>query len=95
MELDEIESVLLKHPSVREASVIIVELTENKKSIYAAILLLSEAQVLPKELISFCKTNLPGYAVPERIEIFVELPRTSSGKIDRNVLKKNIINKIG
>nr|WP_282123516.1 amino acid adenylation domain-containing protein [Algibacter mikhailovii] len=95
IELDEIESVLLKHPSVREASVIIVELTENKKSIYAAILLLSEAQVLPKELISFCKTNLPGYAVPERIEIFVELPRTSSGKIDRNVLKKNIINKIG
>ena len=93
IELDEIESVLLKHPSVKEASVILVELENNKKELYAATLMLPGTTVSNKELKSFCKSHLPVYSVPDQIQIFETLPRTSSGKIDRNVLMNNLIEK--
>jgi acyl-coenzyme A synthetase/AMP-(fatty) acid ligase len=91
IELDEIESVLLKHPSVKDASVIIVELENNQMELYAAILLLAETNVSATELKSYCKSHLPVYSVPDQIQIFDTLPRTSSGKIDRNVLMNNLI----
>ncbi|WP_298500282.1 amino acid adenylation domain-containing protein [uncultured Algibacter sp.] len=94
IELDEIELVLLKHPSVKEASVIIVESENKKKELNAVILLFEDVNTTSKELISFCKTNLPVYSIPERIQIFNSLPKTSSGKIDRNVLKNNLITKM-
>jgi len=91
IDLDEIESVLLKHPSVKEASVLIIESENNLKALYAVILLLPEATISTNELASFCKTHLPVYSVPEHIEIFANLPRTSSGKVNRNVLIDNLI----
>jgi acyl-CoA synthetase (AMP-forming)/AMP-acid ligase II len=42
------------------------------------------------ELLAYCREHLPGYAVPLRIEILAEFPRTSSGKIRRKELVKVI-----
>jgi acyl-CoA synthetase (AMP-forming)/AMP-acid ligase II len=39
-----------------------------------------------KELRAFCTERLPGYMVPEHIEILGSLPRTSTGKADRQAL---------
>jgi amino acid adenylation domain-containing protein len=94
IELDEIESILIRHDSVKEASVIIVELEKNKKELYAFILLLPEMSVSSKELISFCRGYLPVYSIPDEIQIFENLPRTSSGNIDRNVLQNNLIKEL-
>jgi amino acid adenylation domain-containing protein len=91
IDLDEIETVLLEHPAVKEASVLINDLENNEKELYAAILLFEDIASSINELKSFCKKELPVYSVPERIRIFENLPKTSSGKIDRNVLKNNLI----
>ncbi|WP_418603964.1 amino acid adenylation domain-containing protein [Hwangdonia sp.] len=90
IELDEIESILLKHPSVKEGSVMVVEREDNNSMVYAAILLFPETITSSTELKAFCKLHLPVYAVPDQIQIFESLPRTSSEKIDRNALIKLI-----
>lgn len=91
IELNEIEFILLKHPSVKEASVIVTELEKNKKELYAAIILFPETSTSIKELTSFCKSHLPLYSVPNHIKILKNLPKTSSEKIDRNAIINTLI----
>jgi amino acid adenylation domain-containing protein len=88
IELDEIESVMLKHPDVKQAAVVINK-EEDIPVIYAAIMLMPEAKSNIKDIKLHCKTHLPLYAVPNSIEILDDLPKTSSGKIDRKILVKN------
>lgn len=91
IELDEIESVLINHPDVNEVAVIVLD-KGNEKEIYAAILLFENKTVTTKELKLYCKKHLATYAIPNEIEILSDLPRTSSGKIDKKrivAIKKN------
>ncbi|TBN04422.1 amino acid adenylation domain-containing protein [Hyunsoonleella flava] len=91
IDLDEIESVLINHPDVNEAAVMVLNVG-NEKEIYAAILLFEDRVITPKELKLFCKKHLAIYAIPDDFEILKDLPRTSSGKIDKKriiAIKKN------
>lgn len=87
IELNEVESVLLSHQQVNEVAVLI---DIEQEEIYAAVILFKNVDVTPNELKKYCNSHLPTYAVPNRIEIFEKLPRTSSGKIDKKriVIKK-------
>ena len=83
IELDEIESVLQSHPTIKEAAVVTVpdELIGNRIQAFVAF---SEghspgAGVLP----DYCLEKLPRYMVPESFEVLDELPKTSTGKVDR------------
>ena len=42
-----------------------------------------------KELIDHCRLHLPGFKVPKTIE-FCELPKTSTGKIQKFELRKRV-----
>ena len=42
---------------------------------------------IEKELISFCKETLAGFKVPKQV-IFCDLPKTSTGKIQKFELRK-------
>ena len=46
-----------------------------------------DKEVTEKELISYCKETLAGFKVPKKIE-FCELPKTSTGKIQKFELRK-------
>ena len=46
-----------------------------------------DKDVSEKELIDFCKETLAGFKVPKKIE-FIELPKTSTGKIQKFELRK-------
>ncbi|MBX9593971.1 MAG: hypothetical protein K2X46_06385, partial [Roseomonas sp.] len=39
-----------------------------------------------EDLIAHCKTMLAGYKVPRHV-VFAELPKTSTGKIQKHVLR--------
>jgi acyl-coenzyme A synthetase/AMP-(fatty) acid ligase len=43
--------------------------------------------VTPGELMAHCRTRLTAYKVPREIHIVAELPRNSSGKVDKRVLQ--------
>lgn len=93
IELDEIESVLHRHPNIYRAAIVALPDLENTNLIKAFVVLHNSAnnndEVLDaKEVKSFCSKYLPRYMVPTFVEICKELPETQNGKIDKVKLKK-------
>jgi amino acid adenylation domain-containing protein len=83
IELGEIESALLSHPGVRESAVLPVpdELVGNRIRAVVALHVSGSLGVL--DLQQYCAARVPQYMIPEQIDFLEELPKTSTGKIDR------------
>jgi len=83
IELGEIESALLSHPDVKEAAVLAVpdEIVGNR--IRAIVSSNVSGSLKALDLQQHCATRVPKYMIPEFIELCEELPKTSTGKIDR------------
>jgi amino acid adenylation domain-containing protein len=83
VELGEVEAALYRHPGVREAVVLPVP-DELLGSRLRAIVTADGAGSLTREnVLDHCRQWLPGYMVPDLLEFREELPRTSTGKVDR------------
>jgi fatty-acyl-CoA synthase len=83
----EVEDALYKHPSVQAAAVVAKADDKWGETPCAFIELKPGKQATKDELIAHCKTNLAGYKVPRHI-VFVELPKTSTGKIQKFKLRE-------
>jgi amino acid adenylation domain-containing protein len=83
IELGEIEAALLSHPGVREAAVLAIpdEVIGNRIRAVVAPHIPGSLGVL--ELQQYCASRVPKYMIPELVDLFDELPKTSTGKIDR------------
>jgi acetyl-CoA synthetase len=87
----EIENILQKHSSVKEAAVIGIP-DELKGAIIKAFIILNDCieptEKLKNELSMFVKQNYAGHAYPKEIEFVPSLPKTNSGKIIRMKLRE-------
>ena len=83
----EIENTLAKHPSVSIAAVVAKPDEKWGEVPCAFIESVKDKPVTEKELIDFCKETLANFKVPKKIE-FCELPKTSTGKIQKFELRK-------
>ena len=84
IELGDIEAALHLHPSVVECAVVVIPddvVTNRIKAFVVARDTLDQ-----DELSRFCIGRLPRYMAPELYEFRAELPRSSTGKIDRRAL---------
>jgi acyl-coenzyme A synthetase/AMP-(fatty) acid ligase len=83
IELGEVERALNAHEAVTECAVVAVpdELITNRLKAFVVATGVGEA-----ELAGFCRSRLPRYMVPDEIELLAELPKSSTGKIDRRRL---------
>ncbi len=87
VELGEIENLLLKHPAVRQAAVLLREDAPGVKRLVAYIVTADPAAIPAlEELRAFVKQSLPEYMAPSSFVFLDILPLTSSGKLDRNKL---------
>jgi len=86
---DEVESVLYTHPQVEEAAVIGVRDVEWGQQVRAVVRLKEGGTATEEEIIDFCRPRLAGFKRPSSV-VFVtgELPKTSTGKILRRVLRQ-------
>ena len=87
----EIENVLMEHPSVVECSVIGVPDTLRGQAIKAVIVLgqgYTPSKELELEIKEFCNQKLAEYKWIRIIEFVDEMPKTISGKIQKNVQRK-------
>ncbi|MGH3647265.1 MAG: amino acid adenylation domain-containing protein [Micromonosporaceae bacterium] len=83
VELDEVEGVLRGHPAVGEAAVLAVPDETITNRLLAAVV--TSRPTTPAQLRRVCAAALPSYALPT-IHVVRELPRTTSGKVDRDAL---------
>ena len=85
----EVEEVLYRHPAVLEAAVV-ARPDEKWGETPCAFVTLKpgeEGKVSAEEIIAFCRANLAHFKAPRSI-IFSELPKTSTGKIQKFELRR-------
>lgn len=84
IELGEIESALYSHPAVKEAAVVAVPDEEISNRLAAFVV--GQPGLAAEELAAFLAQRLPRYMVPESIQVLEQLPKTSTGKVDKQQL---------
>jgi fatty-acyl-CoA synthase len=83
----EVEDVLYSHPSVLEAAVVARPDDKWGETPCAFVTLKPDvASLAAEELIAWCRVRLAGFKVPKRV-VFGPLPKTSTGKIQKNLLR--------
>ena len=82
----EIEEVLYRHPAVALAGVVAQPDPKWGETPLAYVELRPGAQASEAELIDYCRANLPRFKAPKNV-VFGPLPKTSTGKIQKHVLR--------
>ncbi len=83
----EVEKAIAEHPAVLEAAVIGAPDATWGEVPWAYVTLREGAAVSGDEIVAFCRTRLAHFKCPKGVE-FGELPKTSTGKIQKYVLRE-------
>ncbi|GAA0244088.1 o-succinylbenzoate--CoA ligase [Haladaptatus pallidirubidus] len=86
----EVVAVLRDHPAVREVAVVGVEDAEWGERVGALVVPVGGETVSFESVREFCDGRLAGYKHPKLLETTDELPRTASGTIDRDAVRKRL-----
>lgn len=85
----EVEAVLYRHPAVQAAAVV-ARPDPKWGEVPCAFIERREGETASDaEIIAFCRNHLAGFKAPKSI-IFADLPKTSTGKIQKFLLRKSI-----
>ena len=82
----EVEEVLFRHPKVLEAAVVSKSDEKWGESPCAFITLREGEAATAEEIMTFCRDNMAHYKTPRNV-VFCDLPKTSTGKIQKFVLR--------
>jgi fatty-acyl-CoA synthase len=83
----EIEDALYKHPAVQAAAVVAKPDERWGETPIAFVELKPSEMVSAEEIIAWCRNSLAGYKTPRHV-VFTELPKTSTGKIQKFRLRE-------
>jgi len=82
----EVEECLYRHPAVMEAAVVARPDEKWGETPCAFVMLKPGATATVEDIIAWCRSNLAGFKVPRTV-VFGELPKTSTGKIQKYILR--------
>ena len=83
----EVEGVLFKHPAVLEAAVVARPDDHWGETPCAFVTLKTGQSATEDDIIAFCRDNMAKFKVPKTV-VFDELPKTSTGKIQKFKLRE-------
>ena len=83
----EVEDILYRHPKVQEVAVVAKKDDKWGETPCAFITPMPNIDITEQEMISFCRDNMAHFKTPKNI-IFGELPKTSTGKIQKFILRE-------
>ena len=88
----EVEEALYKHPKIMEAAVV-ARPDEKWGETPCAFITVAPGQIglTENEVVSWCRENLASYKIPKTV-VFCDLPKTSTGKIQKFVLRDRASN---
>lgn len=85
-----LESMLVKHPDILEAGVVAVADSHWGERPRAYVTVKQGKQVTGKDIVDWARhqSQISKFMVPREVEVIPELPKTSTGKIKKNVLRE-------
>jgi len=86
----EIDDVLYEHPNILEAAAFGTKCDHYGEKIEAAVVLKNKSNSTKEDLMNHCHNLLGKFKSPDKIYFFTELPKGSSGKIQRLKIKDKI-----
>jgi acyl-CoA synthetase (AMP-forming)/AMP-acid ligase II len=89
----EVEAAIHKHPDVAEVAVIGVSDKLRGEVPKAFVVLKEEHQVSEDDLRYFCRQHLAHFKIPHHFEFMASLPKNRAGKIDKEKLRTEAVNK--
>lgn len=89
----EVEYVISLHPKVQEVAVVGVPDAIRDEAIMALVVLKEGETSDADEIINFCKERLAKFKVPSFVEFKDSFPKTSIGKVQKNILRKEQLDK--
>jgi amino acid adenylation domain-containing protein len=92
IEINEIEVALSNCPGVHQAVVIPVQDDLVGNRLVAYVVPMGGIQMEEKDVLTHCSRLLPKYMIPEKIQFRKHLPQTSTGKIDRQWIIRELLN---
>ncbi len=85
----EVESVLYQHPAIMEAAVVARKDEKWGETPCAFVGLKEGQQAKEEDIIDFCREHMANFKAPKTI-VFSELPKTSTGKIQKFILREKV-----
>jgi acyl-CoA synthetase (AMP-forming)/AMP-acid ligase II len=86
----EVESFLVTHPGIGQASVIGVPHAAMGEALHAFVVPNPEVTLAGRDVVSFARAGIAGYKVPYGVSVLPELPLLASGKPDRRELARSL-----
>jgi fatty-acyl-CoA synthase len=83
-----VEDVLYRHPAVLAAAVVAMPDPKWGETPCAFVELKPGAKASDKEIVEFCRERMARFKAPRAV-VFGELPKTSTGKIQKFVLRQH------
>jgi len=83
----EVENVIRDHPSVEDCAVIAVPDHIREESVAVFIKIVDGKNLTEEEIKNFCKERLSYFKVPQIFRFIEDFPRTSIGKVQKNLLR--------
>ncbi|MBF0571916.1 MAG: AMP-binding protein [Candidatus Omnitrophica bacterium] len=87
----EVEAALCKHEAVLEAAVIGIADDMRGEAVKAFVVLKEGFNIGPLEIKYFAREHLANFKVPQTVEIRLSLPKNRAGKIDKELLKQEVV----
>ena len=84
----EVERTIASHPSVLECAVVAIPHEKWGERPKAFVVLKSGAEAPPDDIIEHVRANLARFKAPDEVEIVDQLPKTSTGKVQKFVLRE-------
>jgi crotonobetaine/carnitine-CoA ligase len=86
----EIEQVIGAHGKVAESAVVAVKATDQggEDEVKACVVLKPGETLTPEELLDYCQEHMPRFAVPRFVEFVDLLPKTPTGKLQKEQLRR-------
>jgi fatty-acyl-CoA synthase len=83
----EVETIIKEHPAVLDVAVVGKPDQKWGEIVKAIVKVKDGATVTDQEIVLWCRARMAGFKTPREIE-FSDIPRTATGKIQKNLLKK-------
>jgi long-chain acyl-CoA synthetase len=90
----EVENALYKHPAIAEAAVIGLPDSKYGEEVFAFVTLRPGKMASEEEIQAECQKHIPNYKCPKTIEIWPNLPKTGTEKIDKRKVRSQVLSRI-